>query len=344
MKIAILGAGSLGIIIGALIKKNGYDIDLIDPFEANVKALNEHGATITGYLDLNVSINAYTPNQLTSQYDLIILLTKQTTTKTDLESIKPHLHQNTIICTLQNGIPEEFVASLYAKENVVGGAVGFGATWKEPGVSELTSTIEAVKDYAFEIGEIDGSCTERIQHIKEILSSVGQTTVLPNLMGVKWTKLLMNATFSGMSAALGCTFGEVLDNEKAMICVAYIADETIRVCEASGYQMVTMNGLDMKSLKLDTFDDIENKLPLYRNVWEKHRRLKASMLQDLEKQRPCEVDFINGVVTKVGREKGIKTPFNDRVVELIKEAEKNHRINDFSYLDRFDDLIRAAKK
>lgn len=339
MRIAIYGIGSLGTIIGALLTKKGCQVDLIDSYKENIQALQDNGATVTGFMNFSIAVNAYTPDQLEGFYDLIILLTKQTMNANELPKILPFLHENSVICTLQNGIPEQSVAEIVGVHRTVGGVVGFGATWQAPGISELTSTAEVVQNFAFEIGELNGENTPRIQNIQQILSLVGTTKILPNLMGIRWSKLLMNTTFSGMSAALGCTFGKILDNEKAMFCLAHIADETIKVCHASGYEMVEMNGLNMADLELQSSHDVTKKLPMYHHVWNAHRKLKASMLQDLEKGRPCEIDFINGIVSVTGKSLGIKTPFNDKVIELIKEAEQMKSINNFSYISRFNQLI-----
>ena len=67
-------------------------------------------------------------------------------------------------------------------------------------MSRLTSTMKVMENFAFEIGEIDGSDTPRIREAQKVLSLVGHTEVLDNLMGIRWAKVLMNATFSGMSA------------------------------------------------------------------------------------------------------------------------------------------------
>ncbi|WP_434279208.1 ketopantoate reductase family protein [Acinetobacter sp. CE-15] len=338
-RVAIYGIGSLGTIIGALLTKNGCQVDLIDSYKENIWALQKNGATVTGFMNFNVAVNAYTPDQLSGFYDLVILLTKQTTNIIELPKLLPFLHEESVLCTLQNGIPEQSIAKIVGLHRIVGGVVGFGATWKSLGVSELTSTAEVVQNFAFEIGEISGENTQRIQEIQQLLSFVGATKILPNLMGIRWSKLLMNATFSGMSAALGCTFGDILDHKKAMFCLAHIADETIKVCHASGFEMVKMNGLNMGDLELNFPNDVVNKLPLYHQVWNSHRKLKASMLQDLEKGRPCEIEFINGVISATGKVLNIKTPFNNKVVELIKKAEQNKCVNDFSYISHFNELI-----
>ncbi|MDF2635853.1 MAG: 2-dehydropantoate 2-reductase [Pelosinus sp.] len=342
MRTAILGAGALGIIIGALMTKNGKQVDLIDSFKENVDALNANGATVTGNLELHQPVKALTPEEMTGTYDLILLLTKQTANETALPKLLPHLHKDSIVCTLQNGVPEDYVASFVGKERTIGGAVGFGATWLKPGVSELTSTLEAVEKFAFEIGEIDGVLRPRLEKVKETLSAAGGTVILTNLMGIRYTKLLMNSTFSGMSAALNGNFSDVLANPKAMICVAHIADEVIKVCHVLGYRMVEMQGADMEFLELNSKADIPSKMDFYKKVWGRHNN-KASMLQDLEKGKKTEIDYINGVVSRGGQKCGVPTPFNDMVVSLVKEAEARGGVNNFSYLDRFNEIIESAK-
>lgn len=325
MKIGLLGAGSLGTIIGALIFKAGYNIDLIDVNKEHIDAINQKGATITGFINETIPVTALHPSEISEKYDVIFLLTKQVYTKEALEPILPFLHEKSVVCTLQNGVPEENVAKIVGLERTVGGAVGFGATWKGAGVSELTSDLEAVKNYAFDIGELTGEITERILLIKDILESVGHCEVLTNIQGVKWSKVLMNATFSGMSAALGCTFGEVLYNSDAMNSLANIADETIKVARAHNIKLVEMQGKDFELLELESQTDIPMKMPFYHEVWGRHVNLTASMLQDLEKGRRSEIDFINGYVVQKGKEANIPTPFNELVRKLVKRAEEKKK-------------------
>lgn len=344
MKIGVLGVGSLGTIIGALITKGGYDVDLIDINQQNVDGLNQNGAKITGFLEETIPVKAKHPNDLTGKYDVIFLLTKQVYTKDSLESILPFLNDDSVVCTLQNGIPEENVAAIVGKERTIGGVVGFGATWTGPGVSELTTELEVVKKYAFDIGELTGEITERLKTIKDILESVGYCEMIININGMKWSKLLMNATFSGMSAALGCTFGEVLNNQDAMRSLANIADETIKVARANKVQLVEMQGKDFEFLELDKQEDIPEKMAFYEDVWGPHANLKASMLQDLEKGRKTEIDFINGHVSKKGREKNIPTPYNDLVCILVKKSEETKELPVFAENMKAFNLVSDERK
>jgi 2-dehydropantoate 2-reductase len=314
-------------------------IDLVDAYKDHVDVLNQSGATITGSLDLNVPVKAYTPDQLTGTYDLVFLLTKQTANQETLTHLLPHLHPDSSVCTLQNGIPEHAVATIIGRERTLGGAVGFGATWLRPGVSSLTSSYEAMKNFAFEIGEMDGVVRPRLQVIQAYLECVGKTEIRTDLMGIRFSKVLMNATFSGMSAALGCTFGAVLADPKAMVALAFVADECIKVAHATGVRLVTMQGEDLEFFELRNAAEIPSKMPLYRKIWGEHAGLKASMLQDLEKGRDTEINYINGLICQKGREHGVATPFNDKIVELVTEAQQRRGVNNFSYLSRFDDLL-----
>lgn len=344
MKIAVVGAGSLGTIIGGLITEAGYDVNLIDVNKENLKALNKNGAQLSGHLNRVIPVIAMHYDELESKYDIVFLLTKQVFTDSALTSISPFLHETSIVCTLQNGVPEEKVASLVGAERTVGGCVGFGATWKGPGKSELATKWETVKKYAFDIGELNGEISERLITIKEILDTIGDCEMSTNILGVKWSKLLMNATFSGMSASLGCTFGDVLNNNEAMISLANIADETIKTSRANNIALEKIQGKDMEFLELENQESISEKMEFYHEVWDPHANTKASMLQDLEKNIKTEIDFINGYVAKKGSEQNISTPFNDLVCHLVKEAETTKELPVFNQnIEAFQKLNEKMK-
>lgn len=337
MRVAIMGVGSLGTILGAYISKAGKEIDLIDVNKEHVDALNKRGATIIGKILFNVPVKALTPDQMDGIYDLVFYMTKQTYNETALKQLLPHLGPDSVVCTLQNGLPEPAVADVIGKERTIGCTVGWGATWIGAGVSELTSDPGHME---FDVGSIDGPVTDKVKLAQEYLQLMCPTNILTNLMGVRWTKLLTNATFSGMSAALGCTFGEVMDNPFALRCVQYIANESIKVARASGVKMEPIMGYDLGALLgFETDEQRDKTLPVYPKMWGPHRALKASMLQDLEKGRKCEIDAINGVVCAGGRRVGVPTPVNDKVVEIVKGIESGKYKYVFSNLEMFKSVV-----
>lgn len=320
MRTAILGAGSLGTIMGAVVSKNGGDVVLVDSYKEHVDALNEKGATVTGYLDLkNIPVKAITPDQMEGIYDVVIVLLKQTANAVALRNLLPFIDENSVVCTLQNGIPEEAVAEIVGRDRTVGGTVGWGAGWVAPGVSQLYTKPEHMR---IEIGSLDGAITEKVKRVEAFLKYAGDVEVNTNLMGIRWSKLLMNSALSGMSAALGCTFGEIIDDEKAVRCAAHVADELIRVAERKGIGLeVIIPGKDFNELKFDDKAGRDHAVGFLRDVYDVHRPQKASMMQDMEKGRPCEIDFINGIVSENGDRYGLDTPFNDLIVKIVKEFE-----------------------
>lgn len=333
MRAAIMGAGSLGTIVGALSTQKGADVVLIDVNKEHVKALNENGATITGKMELNVPVKAILPEQMEGIYDLVIYLTKQTYNDVALKQLLPHLGPESMVITLQNGVPEDAVAEVVGAERTLGATVSWGATWIKPGVSMLTSE---PTNMTYELGELDGSIRGRTKKAAEFLSLSAKTEIVTNITGVRWTKLLINATFSGMPTVLGCTFGDVLDNEKALTCAAHIGNEAIEIAKARGIKMEPIQGHDLGILGFTTQGERVSKFPYYKAIFGPHRLLKASMLQDLEKGLRTEIDAINGVISEWGKKVGVPTPIADKVVEIVKGCEEGRYKPSFDNLELFE--------
>lgn len=337
MRVAVLGCGAMGTILGAYLTKSGCPVDMIDNYEAHVQAMQEHGAHVTGTVEFTVPVHAIPPEEMEGVYDIVFLFTKQTANDVVLPHLLPHLNENSTVCTLQNGVPEPYVARYVGKEHTVGGTVLWSATFQEPGVSILTQNVENL-DHFFDIGEIDGSDTPRIHRVAEILSLMGPTAVSSSLMASRWGKLVNNACMSGMSAACGATFGGVLENTKARACLSYLGREVKVCCEAEGYQMpLLVLGLSPESLDIRDQAQFDENQAMFTFMYQSALPSKASMLQDLEKGRKTEVSMINGYVSEAGRAHGIPTPFNDTVAEIVQKIENGELPLSMDNLRFFDD-------
>ena len=339
MKIAILGCGAMGTVMGAFMTKGGCDVELIDSYQAHVGALNENGAHIVGTVDMTIPVRAITPEQMEGIYDIIFLLTKQTANETVLPALLPHLGPNSTVCTLQNGVPESYVASHIGQDRTVGGTVLWGATFVEPGVSELTQDLSR-NDHLFEIGEIDGSVGDRIQKVADILGFMGHAAITDSLMASRWGKLILNACMSGMSAATGSTFGGVLDNAPACACLSYLGREVQLCASASGYVLPTLlHDQSPETLALKDRAMFEANQQVFLTIYSDMRSAKASMLQDLEKGKTTEVKMINGYVCETGLKYGIPTPFNDKVVEIVSKIEAGQLPLNMSNMSLFNQTL-----
>jgi 2-dehydropantoate 2-reductase len=311
----------MGTVLGAFLSRKGVDVDLIDSYAEHVDALHARGARIIGTVDMTVPVRALLPDDMRGNYDLVFLLTKQTANATALPHLDRFLTARSTVCTLQNGVPEPAVAGYLGEARTVGGTVLWGATFVEPGVSELTQNI-AKSDHLFEIGEISGAIGERIRVAASVLEAMGPVHISSTLMASRWGKLVNNACMSGMSAACGCTFAEVLDNPRARACLSYLGREVKQCCEKSGYRLpILLGGHRPDSLAIANQAMFDENQRMFLDMYEGLRPAKASMLQDLEKNKPTEVAAINGFVCAAGDAHGVATPFNDTVLRIVTDIE-----------------------
>ena len=319
MRAAIYGAGSLGTILGAYITSKGGNIDLINHNVKHVKALNEKGAKIVGTVDFIQKVNAITDKQMTGKYDIIFLMTKQQGNSETVPFLKDYLEDDGVIVTLQNGLPEHQIADVVGEKRVIGCTVAWGATMLGPGVCELTSSPDSL---TFSLGTIFSETPNHMEEVVSLLKMMGSVEIDRNFIGTRRSKLLINSAFSGMSAVLGCTFGEAAAKKDSRRVVQSLMKECIDVCHASGIKIEPVQGKDIVRL-FDYHNPIKKALAfmLIPLAIRKHAKLKASMLQDLEKGKKTEVDSINGSVSQQGLRVGVPTPCNDKVVEIVHRIE-----------------------
>lgn len=335
MRVAILGCGAMGTVMGAYLADRGLSVELIDNYQAHVDAMREKGAKVVGFADLTVPVQALHTDEMRGVYDLIFLFTKQLANAEVLPRVLPHLHAKSTVCTLQNGVPEPFVAEYVGNDRTVGGTVLWGATFLGPGVSELTQDIRK-SDHLFEIGEITGEITERIESVAQVLRLMGPVKVTDKLMHSRWGKLINNACMSGMSAVCGATFGQVRDHPKARACLSYLGREVKACCEADGYRLPSLLGnYSPDCLGFDSQEGFDASQAMFIGMYEGFGAAKASMLQDLEKGKRTEVRMINGYVCQTGDRHGIDTPFNDKVVEIVSRIETGEMACSMQNLDLF---------
>ncbi len=340
MKVCIYGAGSLGTVLGAYLAKRGESIDLVNRNQAHVASLKAHGATVTGEAHFNVKVNALLPTEMHEKYDVISLMTKQLNNREVVKMLTAFLQPDGVICTMQNGLPEQSVAEIIGENRTYGCAIGWGAQMTSPGVSELTSSPDAL---VFALGALTNSARQdkHFQEIIRLLSLMGKVEVEDNFLGVRWSKLVVNSAFSGMSAVLGCNFGAVADNKTSRLCAQRIIKEIIDSTRAGGIRIEPIQGKDVVKL-LDYHNAFKRKISfaIIPIAIKKHRLIRASMLQDIEKGKPCEVEAINGVVSDYGKKVGVPTPVNDKVVEIIHGIEAGKYRPSFDNIKLFADVLK----
>ncbi len=320
MKIAIYGAGSLGVVLGAYLNKAGLDAALINHTREQVDALNRNGARVTGKTNMTVPVRAFLPEDIGEGYDLIFLLTKQLDNPGTARFLKDRLSRNGVLCTLQNGLPEEELAGILGKDHVMGCTVSWGATLESPGVSRLTSDPDSM---SFGLGPAEGAWNNKCALVQSVLEKMCPVEKVENLKSARWSKLLINAAFSGVGTVIGGTFGDAArDPFSRRICLEVI-QECIRAGRASGVEFAPVQGNNIVKLMYWS-NPIKKRLALtiLPIAIKKHAAIEPSMLQDLKKGKKCEISAINGAVCAAARRVGVPTPVNDLIVDIVTRMEK----------------------
>ena len=327
-KIAIYGAGAMGTVLGALLTKGGLSVDLITRNQAHVESLNTKGAVIcceAENTEFTQSVRAILPNQMQEKYDVIFLMTKQRENAKTVEFLLSYLQENGVICTTQNGLPEKGISEIAGTERTYGAVTTFGATFLENGKVAMTSKFQAMK---MQVGGFEND-ESKSDLIVEILSYAGKAienehfaVKTDNLLGARWAKLAVNGAFSGLSVVTGEKFGVLARKSRSRKIALGIIRECIEVATACGVTLEKIQGHDAK--KMLCGNSPINKLIAYMVLpftMRRHKKLVSGMLKDVENGKKCEIDFINGVVCKLGKEKGVETPLCDKIVEITHGIE-----------------------
>ena len=304
MRIAVLGAGAMGSVVGGHLAAAGNDVVLIDIDEDYVAAVNADGLVLENDgIERVVSVRAEISSTNLQPVDLVVVLVKSFHTEEAMRASKNLLRTGTMIMSLQNGLgQEEILAEIVGIENVIAGKTYIGGMVAAPG-----HVVAGVAGKETIIGELDGQMTPRVRNVAETFNAANLTTaVTDNILGVMWDKLLINVAAGALSGITGLNFGNLYDlPEVEEIAIEAVA-EAMKVASALGIKLETNNPQDawFKASAGLPFD------------------FKPSVLQSLERGMITEIDFINGAVVRAGRKAGIPTPVNATLVACIKGVER----------------------
>lgn len=324
MRIAVIGAGAIGGITGAVLTRSGLDVEVVCKHQETVDRAMAPGLHVLGVRgERTVPVKAVKDiADLSGPKDIVFLATKATECVSAAQELLPFLHKNSMLVSLQNGICEEAIAESIGRDRVIGCVVGWGATMHGPAELEMTSEGE------FVIGNIDHRSDPRLPTIQEMLETIVPTRISNNIMGELYAKLIINSCINSLGVLTGLHLGPMLAIKKVRNIFIEIMREAMAVAQ----------GLDIKvepggGGKLDYYDFLARKGRIsvfkrhlmVRIIGLKYRSLKSSSLQSLERGRKTEIDYLNGYICRQARNHGIATPINDAVVKMVKDIEAGSR-------------------
>ncbi len=302
-KIAILGCGALGSTYGGLLTEAGYDVALVNLKTDHIDAMTKDGLTfVEDDQERKVPVKVYTDAAQVGPVDLIIVLVKSNFTKAAIDGARALIGPKTIAMSLQNGLGnEEVLEEALGKGKVLGGKTYVGGTLLAPGKVKI-----GVKGKKTLIGEFDGTVSERAHTICALFEKAGLTTeVINDIRALTWQKLLVNVATGAICGITRLTYGPLMQVAAVRECAAAAVWEAVMVAKVAGIELeVSLPGEILKMAVAGLPDDF-----------------KTSILQDVERGTPCEVDFINGAIVREGEKYDVPTPVNKTLVALIKGIE-----------------------
>jgi 2-dehydropantoate 2-reductase len=312
MKTLVVGVGALGGLIAARLLAAGVPVCLATRDAQTAAGLKASGLRVSG---LGGSVAAPVTGAAPLEdwrgaFDLIVLATKAGDAMEAAPRLPGLLGPGGTLLPIQNGSVALSLADLLGAQ-VLGGLSNLGAAMTAPGVFEQRNAGHLL------IGEVAGSASERAERVGRWLGQGVEARVTANFRGAVWSKLLLNCAGTTIGAVAGGTLRQFTATAEGRELFGRTYDEALAVALASGARPERMvvdpvppgwNGRSVPGEAQDAW---------LAQVLQGYGDAKPSMLQDFERGRGTEIDYLNGHVVALGRQLGIPTPVNAALVETV---------------------------
>jgi len=314
MRLAVIGAGAVGSVIGGLLARAGEDVTLIGR-RPHVDAVNRKGLRIDGALGL-VQVRVSAAERLDFTPDVALLTAKTQGVVAAAREIQPYVAGAPVV-TMQNGVRgDELVASVLGKEGILSCVVLFGATFLEPGT--VTYSPRGVLVLGAPFGPID----ERTRTIAAILDKAVPTHLSADIAGAHWTNLIINEN-KALPAVTGLSIQDINRRPALRRLSVLLMREAAATIQAAGISLASLPNLPATVLRTTLRMPVpvaSRLLGLFsRSLGE--RPALGSTLQSVRRGEKTEIDYLNGEVIALGKRTGRPTPYNTAVVDLVHQVE-----------------------
>ncbi len=310
MKIAIVGAGVMGCLVGAMLKKAGEDVWLINTNKAIVSHVKTSGLTVCiNNTEEKIAMNiAQSPAEITEKMDLIIFLVKGCHTEVAAQSATCIASERTYVMTLQNGLGNvEILSKYYNRDKILYGILEFAGKMIELG--HIQGFISGNSKICF--GSTQKKINDDFRRIADVLGGTGIKVILKeDIDSEVWIKLRNNST-NAVFGILRLTMGQALAASGTETLMKLVRDEVIAVAKAKGVKF-TPDQLAVNGGKTPINPELYAHLP--------------STARDMKNKVETEIEFINGVIYREGLKLGVPTPYNEVLYRIVKIMEETYTL------------------
>jgi 2-dehydropantoate 2-reductase len=290
LRVTLLGTGALGTLFAARLGRT-LGVTVGGTWTAGLDALARRGARVEGEPDVPVAARRL--DALDTPADLVLVLVKAGQTAAVAPVATRVLAPGGVIVTLQNGVgARDLLAAAAGAERVGAGVTTVGATLLSPGV---------VRAFPGRV-VLEAHRSPHVQALADALARAGlPTETVSHLEPHVWRKLAVNCALNAVTAVLDIANGAVLDDPEARALAEAAAREVAAVARARGVALPGDPAVDALSVARRTLAN------------------RSSMLQDVDRGVPTEIEFLNGAVEREGRRLGVPTPVNAQLARQVRD-------------------------
>lgn len=313
MRVGIMGAGAIGCWVGGVLQHAGAEVTLVgrawlrEELGAHGLHLEDLDAPARHVAEVRV---VETPAPL-ADCDHVLVCVKSAQTEEVARALAPILGPDTWITSLQNGVRNPGTLRAHLGPRVTAGIVDFNV--RRLGEGRFRRTMSgpiAIERHAAMAGLV-----RALRDAQVVVQEYD------DLAPTQWTKLLVNLN-NAVTALTGSPTPALLASPEARRVIAGLIEEALRVVRGAGVRPAPLRGVPVglmpKVLRMPT--------PIVRVITRRQVKVDAearsSMWEDLSRNKPTEVEFLNGEIVRLAAQTGAAAPWNELVVAWIHEAER----------------------
>ncbi len=316
MRFAVLGAGSLGLLVGGYLARAGHQVVVVGK-EQQVDLLKERGIEVVAPEGFRVPVETASRPDEVGPADYLLVVVKARDTVAALDRVAGV--EFGAVLSLQNGMAKDGqLAERYGWPKVIGAATILGATLLEPGRTQHTMF------GATYLGELDGSRSERAERLAAAFNGAGMKAEVPaSILSAEWSKLCQIVPAALLSSASRLEYYRVCKSRDLAELFVEITHECAAVAAACGVRVEDYQGFPIRSIVDASREEaVETILTRGANLERSGQTsVRISMLQDILKGRKTEIEETAGYVVRRAREQGIAVPDVEFGYRLVRGVE-----------------------
>jgi len=309
--IAVLGAGAVGGFFGAMLARAGHPVTLIAR-QAHAQAIERDGLRLqmAGRVE-SIRVPARTDIAAVAGADLVLFCVKSTNTELAAREMAPHLADDALVLSLQNGVENAATIARHVRQAVVPAVVYVATAMPEPGLVAHHGRGDLVIGPIDAKAAQDAALAQRLQALVDLFATAQvPVRISADVMAELWSKLMVNCAYNAISGIAQAAYGKLAALAEVRELQETVVREVVALAEAEGVNLPLEPALD-------AMRKIAGAMPAQ----------LSSTAQDMARGKPSEIDHLNGFVARRGAALGVATPANQALHALVRliESERGRR-------------------